>query len=398
MRFARRQSPRRLSALLLAFLACGACALLLRGRRDAALAPGAGARPPGTRLGAAVHLPSLPVFVINGPEEYAARKWAEEQLAAVGVRSYERINGVVVEADDCLRLAGEGCQQGLALGHLAAWRRIVARRLPAALVLEDDVVWHRDFAALLPRYLAAVPADWQCIWLGQLPRAPAPGGEPDALTLAAGTAPWTLHAYLLSASGAELLARHYDFLLARGGSAHASAPYPFAQPEELAALPWALSFRELKSDYFTALAVHYFVASGDRHKWVALQSTRSVPAALGRRTWVRGEENELGRGAPTRCTCEALGDAAACTAADLARLPVMGTGLAYQNLCRLRRWSLHNWLAAPQLAKPPSCEWLRQRIKPAPGSDATPHDCVDDVYPPFPKSTTPKEAVGGGNA
>jgi hypothetical protein len=266
-------------------------------------------------------------------------------------------------------------------------------------VLEDDVVWHRDFAALLPRYLAQVPPDWQCIWLGQLPRGPdGQQGEPRDLTRASGTAPWTLHAYLLSADGAELLARHYDFLLARGGSAHASAPYPFARPDEIEALPWALSYRELKSDYFISLAVHYFVPSADRHKWVALQSTRAVPAALGRRTWVRGEDNELGRGAPTRCTCEALGDEEACSAADTARLPVMGSGLAYQNLCRLRRWSLHNWLAAPQRARAPTCDWLRQRIRPAPESDPAPHDCVDDVYPPFLRSTTHKEAVGGGNA
>ena len=113
-----RRQPRRL--LLPALLVFAGLALLLRRTSapltvDASGVPGAGA--------AALHLPSLPVFLINGPEEYAARKWAEEQLASVGVRSYVRLNGVVVEADDCLRLAGEGCQQGLALAHLAAWRR-----------------------------------------------------------------------------------------------------------------------------------------------------------------------------------------------------------------------------------------------------------------------------------
>ena len=142
-------SPRTLALLVLA--GCCVCVLSLRGR-------GAAAAPGGGRLGADVHLPSLPVFVINGPEEYAARKWVEQQLASVGVTRYERINGVVVEADDCMRLSGEGCQQGLALAHLSAWRRIVARQLPVALVVEDDVTWHRDFAALLPRYLAQAPS------------------------------------------------------------------------------------------------------------------------------------------------------------------------------------------------------------------------------------------------
>ncbi len=87
-----------------------ACGLSLRARGDAALAAGASARPRGVRLGARVDFATLPVFLINGAEDYAARKWAEEQLASLGVGSYERINGVVVEADDCLRLAGEGCQ------------------------------------------------------------------------------------------------------------------------------------------------------------------------------------------------------------------------------------------------------------------------------------------------
>lgn len=123
----------------------------LRGRRGNSAAPFPGGR-------GELHLPSLPVFVINGPEDYAARKWVEQQLVSVGISRYERINGVVVEADDCMRLSGEGCQQGLALAHLSAWRRIAARQLPVALVLEDDVTWHRDFATLLPRYLAQAPS------------------------------------------------------------------------------------------------------------------------------------------------------------------------------------------------------------------------------------------------
>jgi len=86
------------------------------------------------------------------------------------LRPYERINGAVLEADDCQRLSGTGCQQGLALGHPAAWRRAAERRLPAALVLEDDVAWHSDLKTLLPRYLAAAPRDWRVIWLGQLRR------------------------------------------------------------------------------------------------------------------------------------------------------------------------------------------------------------------------------------
>ena len=140
---------------LLALAGCCLCLVLWRSLRGSSAAAAGGHGP---LVGAQVHFPSLPVFVINGPEDYAARKWVEQQLVSVGVTSYERINGVVVEADDCARLSGEGCQQGLALAHLSAWRRIAARQLPMALVLEDDVTWHRDFATLLPRYLAQAPS------------------------------------------------------------------------------------------------------------------------------------------------------------------------------------------------------------------------------------------------
>lgn len=372
-----------------ALLALAALAGLLRPWRAQRAAAGA------------LRFSSLPTFLINGAEDYAARKWAEQQLASVGIRSYERINGVVLEADDCQRLSGTGCQQGLALGHLAAWRRVAERRLPAALVLEDDVTWHSDFETLLPRYLAAAPRDWRVIWLGQLRReGMGLGAAPPSERLAtSGEAPWTLHAYLLTWQAAELLSRHYDFLLARGQSAHASAPFPYSGAAELAALPWALSHRELKSDYFIGLAFHYFVPSDERRLWVSFQSTARVPARLGARSWVSGEENELGRLRRTRCTCEALGDAAACPAEETERLlPLMGAGLAYQNLCRYRRWALYNWVGAPGAAVAPSCAWLRARIAPSARSDPSPHDCVDDVYPAMPKSLTPKAAVGGGNA
>ena len=119
----------------------------------------------------------------------------------------------------------------------------------------------------------------------------------------------------------------------------------------------------------------------------------------GSRSWVSGEANELGRLARTACTCEAYGDTSICLPAETeARLPLMGAGLAFQNLCKYRRWALYNWVGAPGDARAPSCAWLRRRIAPRASSDPTPHDCVDDVYPALPRSLTPKAAVGGGNA
>lgn len=344
---------------------------------------------------------TMPVFVINSPEDYAARKWTEQQLASIGVRRYERINGVMVEADDCQRLSGTGCQQGLALAHFEAWTRVAQRRLPAALIVEDDVTFHEQFASLLPRYWARVPADWQLVWLGSLGR---DGGAvaPHALTLSHGLAPWMLHAYLISWEAAEMLSRMYEFLLQRTGSPHAKGVYPaqFATQDAIQQLPLHLSFRELKSDYFVPIAVHFFLRPGERSKWIALQSTPEVPARLGSRSWHDGRAIQLGKEVKTACMCELWGNDEVCTSQEVeARLPIAGIGLAYQNLCRYRRWALYNWLGRPQDAKAPTCKQLRAVIAPDfATSDPTPHDCVDDVWPAMPVSTTPKEAVGGGNA
>lgn len=366
----------------------------------------AGAPRRGTRSsngGGSAPLPdwsSLPVFLINGPEDYAARKWAEQQLASIGVSRYERINGVMVEADDCQRLSGTGCQQGLALAHFEAWTRIAQRRLPGALVVEDDVTFHAQFGALLPRYWARVPGDWQFVWLGHVGR---DGGAvaPHALTLAHGLAPWMLHAYLVTWDAAEMLARMYDFLLQRTGSPHAKGVYPaqFATQQAIQDLPLHLSFRELKSDYFVPLAVHFFLRPGDRAKWIALQSTPEVPARLGAWSWHDARAIQLGKLSKTACMCELWGNETMCSREETeTRLPVGGTGLAYQNLCRYRRWALHTWLGQPHLAKAPTCAQLRAVISPDPArSDPTPHDCVDDVWPFMPVGTTPKETVGGGD-
>jgi hypothetical protein len=244
-----------------------------------------------------------------------------------------------------------------------------------------------------------VPADWQFVWLGSLHRDGGPVAT-HSLTVAHGLAPWTLHAYLVTLDAAELLARTYEFLLERIASPHARGAYPapFATQEAIAALPLHLSYRELKSDYFVALVTHFFVRHADRPKWVAFQSTAAVPARQGERTWHDARATELGRAHHTACTCEMWGKPEVCGPQDVSQhLPIMASGLAFQNLCRYRRWALLNWVGTPHLGKAPSCEALRQVIRPAATSDKAPHDCLDDVWPAMPVSTTPKEAVGGGN-
>jgi hypothetical protein len=131
-----------------------------------------------------------PAYLINGAESYTQRKWAESQarrrrqrthrlprgcahsafegfsltcartqLAEIGYKTYTRINAIWLDSDDCVNSTGSGCQQGLTIAHLHAWKRIAAsvdERARGFLVLEEDVTFHEHFRTLFPRYMAQV--------------------------------------------------------------------------------------------------------------------------------------------------------------------------------------------------------------------------------------------------
>jgi glycosyl transferase, family 25 len=54
---------------------------------------------------------------------------------------------------------------GCALSHLALWERVIASGQSAAIV-EDDAIFHRDFAAWSERLLGALPPDWEIVLWG----------------------------------------------------------------------------------------------------------------------------------------------------------------------------------------------------------------------------------------
>ncbi len=107
-------------------------------------------------------MPMLPVFYINLARRTDRRVFMERQFAALGIGA-ERIEAITPDdltAGQQAALAGSAWSQGpadmaCALSHRAAWTRVVRRGLPAAVILEDDVVLGRGFAACLAEDILA---------------------------------------------------------------------------------------------------------------------------------------------------------------------------------------------------------------------------------------------------
>ena len=121
-----------------------------------------------------------------------------------------------------------------------------------------------------------------------------------------------------------------------------------------------------------------------------------MPAALGpNHTWVKNVDVKLGHShGPAECRqwldagCAWL-DKARTSPCGFAsgRLPIVGTGLAFQNKCRGRMFALRVWTGEAAAEVVPTCAELRRLIAPSADSDPAPADCVDEA--PAVSSSTP---------
>lgn len=110
----------------------------------------------------------IPAFFINLDQHTDRRQFIESQLAAARIRA-ERIPGIdgnnlpaafLPYFQHGLLSPGEiGCYAS----HLRAWRTIVERDLPHALVLEDDVQIDKDANQLLSELLRVLPSGWDYV-------------------------------------------------------------------------------------------------------------------------------------------------------------------------------------------------------------------------------------------
>ena len=214
--------------------------------------------------------------------------------------------------------------------------------------------------------------------------------KPLKTLLQSDVAPYTTHAYIVSRAGAAFLANHLQFVLARAGSPHARAPF-YMNADAPQQYPWALTALDVKIDFYMIETHHYYFGQGSltpRPSWFTFESTKATPASFGRGglRWSKNGDVQLGHANAARCAsdkpdyieCEAPLAAASPCGPSSRRLPIMGTGLAYQNQCRKNPFALYAWAGSAKKASPPSCAELRKRIAPDAASDPTPADCLDE--------------------
>jgi GR25 family glycosyltransferase involved in LPS biosynthesis len=137
-----------------------------------------------------------------------------QRLAAAGFTNVHRFGAVDAELDDLpnawkahgsprfdpsdsefVKYKGK---QACALGHYNIWKDMIDNNIPVALVFEDDVEFHKDWATLAPAYWASTPRDFDVLYLGSQMDIPVSGHivvSPVFCT----------HAYMLTLEGAKKL-------------------------------------------------------------------------------------------------------------------------------------------------------------------------------------------------
>jgi len=87
------------------------------------------------------------------------------ELERVGISDYERfpaVDGRTLTGNYQVAIGHVGCS----LSHLGVAKLAKERRYNTYAVLEDDVVFHPEFATLFPAYMKDVPENWDMIFLG----------------------------------------------------------------------------------------------------------------------------------------------------------------------------------------------------------------------------------------
>lgn len=217
-----------------------------------------------------------------------------------------------------------GCQIGLSLAHLFVWQDILLRQLEAAWVFEDDVVFHTRFKELFPLYWRQVPINYEAVWIGQH----AVGGVDVACEHPPTShqakrwyqthhVPYTTHAMIVSKAGARRFSKAMQGIIARSIDSKRS-----------------LTMLEIKIDLFLIYVHQSFLF--DLTTWVTLEPNAGNLAEWGGHSWCRLAPHEIFFNGS--CTCES------CSPEQWpGSVPLLGSGLAFQNMCKKDRYALHKW-------------------------------------------------------
>jgi GR25 family glycosyltransferase involved in LPS biosynthesis len=327
---------------------------------------------------------AFPSFLVNGKASHHKRKWAESQLASIGYTEYTRVNGGNSSSvkENCLR-----CRVGVMLGHHRAWSKFLLTGALHGFFFEDDVVFHSNFVKAWPAYMALIPTNFSFLYVGQLSRRYR--SEPAPTLVQTEVMPWGAHAYIVQRSTVEFLVAFVGYIMARAKQPIASKPF-WVGPELDLVPTMQLAYFDVKNDFLlNGVFEHFFT---DKPKsWFTFESTDASPALLHSQSWRSNDEIMIAGQptGPTRITdatlglwdtgvrCQSFLENATLQAQFSGKLPVLGTGLAFQNECEDDPFLLHALAGRAELASPPSCQLLRTLIRPSALSDATEDDCLD---------------------
>jgi hypothetical protein len=332
-----------------------------------------------------------PAFVIARPSHlpYAAmwRKWTESELSRLGYTEYTNIPGFDVDTAKSLcvdeyNVSKKGCREGLTLSHAEAWQRAATwdsnGTVRGFLIVEEDVTFHSDFLHLWPQYEAELRNDFSVVWVGHVSQTDSIE-KPLTEDLSNSTAPWGVHAYVVTKDSAAFLSRLIEFEISRANWPQSHEPHIFT--ERVGKLPWQLTVADIIVDFFTMSAHHFFYRP---HKWLPksprpkpwwiFHSSRLVPARLGAMSWVQTNDILTGTYSGKVAECSAPIDCDHPESYPVAcgpRLPLQGAGLAFQNQCKQNPFMLLVWAKERSALHVPSCAELRLKIRPLGDDDCS---------------------------
>lgn len=91
---------------------------------------------------------------VDNPAEFE-REWAKH-----GSPAFAEHDALFVDVERC------PSKQGTLLSDLRTWKYIIDNELPWAVVYEDDVKFHKDWATLAPQYFNATTKDYGLCYMG----------------------------------------------------------------------------------------------------------------------------------------------------------------------------------------------------------------------------------------
>ena len=213
---------------------------------------------------------------------------------------------------------------------------MVAQKLQGAWVFEDDVLLHQKMVQVFPSYWEKVPTNYSVVYVGQLERectwAPADPAtcQHSELVEAVGTLPpWTTHAYIISLQQAEQQALYTRHILERANVGGNFQHLP--HDRQGYSKQWTLQQGDIKIDFLFAEVFSKLTKEGDKGSWVVFHSTEAVPAMYGDVLWASGGPSAAAISC-RHCDCLAALHDDICISNKV--LPLRGTGLAYQQLCK----------------------------------------------------------------